>query len=79
MPRQATPQRIPKIAPRLEWVDYRVLRRTHSSLMRELAIDPKLIADQQGHTVDVNLNVYAQTSVESRIEAVQGLESRLIH
>lgn len=64
---------------RLEWIDYRVLRRTHSSLMRELAIDPKLIADQQGHTVDINLNVCASTSVESRLVAVQSLESRLIH
>lgn len=28
-------------------------------------VDPKLIADQQGHTFDVNLNVYTQTSLES--------------
>jgi hypothetical protein len=28
----------------------------HSSLMRELNIDPKLVADQQGHTL-TNMNV----------------------
>lgn len=63
----------------LGWVDYRVMRRTHSSLMRELDIDPKLIADQQGHTLDVNLNVYTRTSVESRIAAVETLESRSVN
>jgi hypothetical protein len=47
--------------------------------MRELNIDPKLVADQQGHTLDVNMNVYTQTSLESRIEAVNTLESALVH
>ena len=55
----------------LGWVDYRVMRRTHSSLMNDQGIDPKVIADQQGHTVDVNLNVYTQTSMENRREAVE--------
>jgi NAD(P)-dependent dehydrogenase (short-subunit alcohol dehydrogenase family) len=49
----------------------------HSSLMNEKGVNPKLIADQQGHGVDVNLNVYTQSSVESRIEALQTLESAL--
>ena len=52
---------------------------THSSLMRELNVDPKLVADQQGHTLDVNINVYTQTSLESRIDAVNTLESALIN
>lgn len=63
----------------LGWVDFHVLRRTHSSLMRELKVDPKLVADQQGHTLDVNMNVYTQTSLESRIDAVNTLESALIN
>jgi integrase len=42
----------------LEWANFQVMRRTHSSLMKELKADPKLVADQLGHTVDVNLNVY---------------------
>jgi integrase len=63
----------------LDWIDFHVLRRTHSSLMRELNVDPKLVADQQGHTLDVNINVYTQTSLESRIEAVNTLESALIN
>jgi integrase len=63
----------------MDWVDFHVLRRSHSSLMRGLKIDPKLVADQQGHTLDVNMNVYTQTSLESRVEAVNTLESALIH
>lgn len=64
---------------KLDWVDFHVLRRSHSSLMRELNIDPKLVADQQGHTLDVNMNVYTQTSLESRIDAVNTLESALVN
>jgi integrase len=63
----------------LDWVDYRVMRRTHSSLMNAQGIDPKVIADQQGHTVDVNLNVYSQTSIESKREAVEALASRFVN
>jgi len=55
------------------------MRRTHSSLMRELGVDPKIVADQQGHTLDVNLNVYTETSLESRIEAVETLGSALVN
>jgi integrase len=66
--------------PRLEtaslgWVDYQVMRRTHSSLMRALGVDPKVVADHMGHNVNVNLNVYTQTSLESRLEAVKTLET----
>jgi len=63
----------------LDWIDFHVLRRTHSTLMRELNVDPKLVADQQGHTLDVNMNVYTQTSLESRIDAVNTLESALVN
>jgi integrase len=63
----------------LGWVDYRVMRRTHSSLMNGLCIDPKVVADQQGHTVDVNLNVYTQTSIASRQEAAETLASAFVN
>jgi integrase len=63
----------------LGWVNFHILRRSHSSLMRDRNVDPKLVADQQGHTLDVNLNVYTETSLERRIEAVQQLESAMIN
>ncbi len=59
----------------LEWVTFQVMRRTHSSLMNELKIDPKTVADQLGHTVDVNQNVCTLASLPRRIEAVNALES----
>jgi integrase len=63
----------------LEWVNFQVLRRTNSSLMREENIDPKVVADQLGHTLDVNLNVYTQTPRERRPEAVETLEASLVN
>lgn len=70
------------VAPRfksvgLDWVDFHVMRRTHSTLMNEIHDDPKLVADQLGHTVDVNQNVYTRASVERRKRAVDELESSL--
>ena len=63
----------------LEWVDYQVMRRTHASLMRESGVDPKVVADLMGHDVNVNLNVYTQTSINSRLAAVETLESVLVN
>jgi integrase len=61
----------------LGWVDFHVMRRTHSTLMNEIHDDPKLVADQLGHTLDVNQNVYTRASVAKRKEAVDALESAL--
>jgi integrase len=61
----------------LEWATFQVLRRTHSTIMKQLKADPKLVADQLGHTVDVNLNVYTQSPVESRLVIVNQLERQL--
>ena len=70
------------IGPQLEtaglgFVDFHVMRRTHSTLMNEIHDDPKLVADQLGHTVDVNQNVYTRASVARRKKAVDALESAL--
>jgi integrase len=61
----------------LGWVDFHVMRRTHATLMNEIHDDPKLVADQLGHTVDVNQNVYTRASVARRKEAVDALEAAL--
>lgn len=62
----------------LGWVDFHVMRRTHASLMNEIHDDPKLVADQMGHTVDVNQIVYTRASVERRKEAVDRLEKTVM-
>jgi len=53
------------------------MRRTHSTLMNEIHDDPKLVADQLGHTVDVNQNVYTRASIARRKTAVDALENAL--
>jgi len=63
----------------LEWVNFQVMRRTHSCLLKELDVDPHVRADQMGHTLDVNENRYTTTSLERRREAVNKLESVIIN
>jgi hypothetical protein len=41
-------------------------------------VDPKIVADQQGHDVDVNLNVYTKTSLDRKKKAVDQLEAALL-
>jgi integrase len=66
---------LPKLeAVGLRWCNFQVMRRTHATLMRQLKADPKLVADQLGHTVDVSLNVYAQSPVAGRAVIVNELE-----
>jgi integrase len=61
----------------LSWVTFQVMRRTHSSLLDALKVDPKVVADMLGHTLDVNQNVYTVTQFERRKEAVNSLEFSL--
>jgi integrase len=63
---------------RLGWVNFQVMRRTHASLMKVLGVDGKLVADQLGHSLDVNQNVYTQSPVESRLDMVNKLEISLL-
>ena len=61
----------------LGWVNFQVMRRTHSSLLKELDVDPHVRAEQMGHTVDVNENVYTKVSLQRKREAVNKLEAAL--
>ena len=66
---------LPKLKPiGLAWANFQVMRRTHSSLLKELQVDPDVRAEQMGHTIDVNENVYTITSLKRRKEAVNALE-----
>ncbi len=68
----------PKLTPIvLGWVNFQVMRRTHSSLLKELDVDPHVRAEQMGHTVDVNENVYTITSLKRRKDAVNALEKAI--
>ena len=54
------------------------MRRTHASLMNKLEVDPKVVAEQLGHTLDVNLNVYTKAGHERRKQAVDLLEGSVL-
>jgi integrase len=67
----------------LEWVNFQVMRRTHSTLVNEMfvagvRVDGKLVADQLGHSLDVNQNVYRQSSVENRKVIIDQFEQALV-
>ena len=49
----------------------------YSSLLKELDVDPHVRAEQMGHTMDVNENVYTFTSLKRRKEAVNALEKAI--
>ncbi len=69
---------LPRLKPvGLEWANFQVMRRTHSSLSDDLGIDPQVRADQMGHTVDVNQNKYTKSSMDRRREAVNRLEGAI--
>ena len=59
----------------LDWVNFAVLRRSHSTLHEERGTDPKIIADQQGHGLGVHLSDYVDTSMARKREAVAALWS----
>jgi integrase len=59
----------------LDWINFAVLRRSHSTLHQEKGTDPKIIADQQGHGLGVHLATYIKSSVVRKQEAVTALWS----
>jgi site-specific recombinase XerC len=66
----------PRLAPlELDWINFAVLRRSHSTLHQERGTDPKIIADQQGHGLGVHLSKYVDSSVARKREAVSALWS----
>jgi integrase len=71
---------VPKLAAvGLDWEDFHVFRRTHSTLMNEMGVEGKLVSDQLGHTLDVNQNTYTMASVERRKVVVDRLEQSIMN
>jgi integrase len=62
----------------LDWATFQIMRRTHASLCRQAGIDPKLVADQLGHGLGVNLDVYTVAGLDQRQQAVQTLEATIV-
>lgn len=67
----------PLKAIKLDWATFQIMRRTHASLSRKAGIDPKLVADQLGHGIGVNLDTYTIADLEQRLAAVNTLEQSM--
>jgi integrase len=62
----------------LGWMNYQVLRRTASTLLRAVGgADPKVTADLLGHTVDVNLAVYTRSLNAEQQAALDKVDAAL--
>ena len=59
----------------LAWVNFAVLRRSHSTHHKSVGTDPKLIADQQGHGLGVHMKVYVQPDPAEQAKASEKLYS----
>ncbi len=62
----------------LGWANFQVMRRANDNLGRKAGIDDKVLADQRGHTVGVSLDVYANSDLGQKLEAVRKLEAMVI-
>jgi len=60
------------------WVNFQVMRRTHSTQARATGADPKVVADQLGHGIRVNLEEYTVARLDELVEAVTKVESALV-
>jgi uncharacterized small protein (DUF1192 family) len=58
--------------------NFQVMRRTNASLSRKAKVDDKVAADQRGHGLGVSLEVYSQSDLEQKIEAVNRLEAEVV-
>jgi integrase len=57
----------PRLRPlELGWINFAVLRRSHSTLHKNRNSDLKIIADQQGHGMRTHLDNYVQSGVAER-------------
>jgi integrase len=63
----------------LEWATFQVMRRTHISLSRKAGVDPKIIADQAGHDLDVSVNTYTVPDMAQKHDAVARLEQHILN
>ena len=67
-------QQCPRLEPLgLDWINFAVLRRTHSTLHQARRTDPKIIADQQGHGLGVHMSEYVDSSMTAKRAAVSAL------
>jgi hypothetical protein len=55
------------------------MRKTNNRLASEKALTPNVRAEQTGHTVDDNENVYSRSSMHWRLGALSTAEQALVN
>ncbi len=55
-----------------------MLRKTNASLSKKAGVDPKVAADQRGHGVGVSLEVYTNSDMEQKRNALRLLEAAVL-
>lgn len=70
-----------RIRPRLKvaglaWVNFAVLRRSHSTEQERLDTAPRVVAKQQGHSMEVHYRSYVQTEIAELETAATKLYDR---
>jgi integrase len=62
----------------LGWANFLVMRRTFLTRAKAAGCDPKVAADQAGHDIGVSVDVYTQSTLDSKLELVNRLERSLL-
>ena len=62
----------------LGWASFQIMRRTFSSLTRDVGADRKVVADQMGHGIGANLDEYTITNLDQLTAATAKLEAWLL-
>jgi integrase len=62
----------------LGWATFQVLRKTNASLSKKAGVDPKVASDQRGHGLGVSLEVYTNSDLEQKREALKKLEAAVL-
>lgn len=62
----------------LGWASFQMLRKTNASLSKKAGVDPKVASDQRGHGLGVSMEVYTNSDMEQKREAVRKLEAAVL-
>jgi integrase len=69
----------PKLEPiGLGWATFQVMRRSHATWSKKVAVDAHTRSAQMGNTVDVNENEYAVATFDKKLAAVRLMETAIL-
>ena len=62
----------------LGWANFQVMRRTYSTTSRAAGVDQKVVADQMGHGLGVNLDEYTIATLDQLTAAATKLAAYMV-